>query len=227
MHSIYEKFLLALIMSLILCGCSGHNVRQGDRDYPASNPSPQYILKVYGTIDKRLHVKFASYWIVTNGKGWPVADGNCNYMPNYFEGLSNEYSVLIPVSPKIDSNNFAFEIAKDGFLPGRCGWMFSGLLVYTDNQVLDNLFSVEAAELLVAYNPYLTWWPRQYALESFGNYLDVSCKEDTYTDFQSAHGSGTFLNCFDTKSGKRIRALLKGGKTTTFELNIHSDGQPK
>lgn len=227
MYSNYEKFYLSLILSILLVGCAGHNVRLGDRDYPRINPEPKHILQVHGTIDNRLQIKFASYWIVTNGKVWPVSDGNCNYMPSYFEGVSNEYSALIPISPKINNDQFEFEIATDGFLPGRCGWMFSGLLVYTGNQVFDNLFSVEAAELIVAYNPYLPWWPRQYTLESIDNYLEVSCKEDTYTDFQSAHGSGTFLNCFDTKSGKRIRALLQEGKTNSFELHIHSGGKPK
>jgi hypothetical protein len=215
--------LLVPIVSLVLCGCAGHNVRLGDRDYPEINPDPKHLLQVHGTIDSKLHINFATYWIVTNGKVWPVSDGNCNYIPSYFEGVSNEYFAVIPVHPDIQDDHFEFQIASDGFYPGRCGWMFSGLLVYTDNQVLDNLFSVEAAELIVAYNPYLPWWPRKYTLESIDNHLDVSCKEDTYTDFQSGHGSGTFLNCFDTKSGKRIRALLQGGKINTFKLNIQSD----
>jgi hypothetical protein len=226
MYSIYKKLLLSLIMSLILCGCAGQDLRPEDRDYPKANSEPKHILQVHGTIDTRLHVKFASYWIVTNGKKWPVSDGNCNYMPNYLKGVSNQYFVVIPVTPRIDSDYFEFEIATDGFLPGRCGWMFSGLLAYTDNQVFDNLFSVEAAELIIAYNPYLPWWPRQYTMESIDNYLDVSCKEDTYSDFQSAHGSGPFLNCVDTVSGKRVRALLQEGTTTSFELHIHSGDKP-
>jgi hypothetical protein len=227
MYCIFKKLLLSLNISILFCGCAGHNVRPGDRDYPSAISEPKHLLLVHGTINTNLHIRFASYWIVTNGKVWPVSDGNCNYMPSYFEGVSNEYSVLVPVSPRISDDHYEFEIATDAFQPGRCGWMFSGLLVYTDKQVLDNLFSVEAAELIVAYNPYLPWWPRQYTLENIDNYLNVSCKEDTYTDFQSAHGSGTFLNCFDTKSGKRIRALLQEGKLTSFELNIQSNGKPK
>jgi hypothetical protein len=227
MNSIYKKFLLALILSLILCGCAGNNMRQGDLDFPRINPEPKHVLKIHGTIDSKLHVKFASYWIVTNGKAWPVSDANCNNIPNYYEGISNQYFVLIPVEPKINKDHYEFEIATDGFLPGRCGWIFSGLLAYTDKQVFDNLFSVEAAELIVAYNSYLSWWPRQYALESIGNHVEVSCKADTYSDFQSAHGSGPFLNCVDTKSGNRIRYLLHEGNTTSLELHIHSDGKPK
>jgi len=220
------KLFLSLIMSLILYGCAINDLRLGDRDYPIINPDPKHVLKVHGTIDPMLHVKFASYWIVTNGKTWPVSDANCNNMPNYFEGVSNQYFVLKPVTPWISKDHhYEFEIATDGFLPGRCGWIFSGLLAYTDKQVFDNLFSVEAAELIVAYNPYLAWWPRQNSLESIDNHLDVTCKVDNYSDFQSAHGSGPFLNCVDTKSGSRIRYLLHEGNTTSLELHIHSDGK--
>jgi len=227
MYSIYKKLLLALIVSIILSGCAGNDIRLGDQDYPIINPEPKHVLKIHGTIDKSLDVKFASYWIVTNGKRWPVSDANCNNMPNYSEGISNQYFVLIPIVPITNKDHYEFKIATDGFVPGRCGWIFSGLLAYTDKQVFNNLFSVEAAELIVAYNPYLPWWPQQYSLESIDNHLEVSCKVDSYSDFQSAHGSGPFLNCVDTKSGTRIRYLLHEGKTPSLELNIHSDGKPK
>jgi hypothetical protein len=218
----FYLLIIFLVLIVIMCtGCFDHNVRHGDRDYPVVNNQHKQALSVHGTIDPILNVKFASYWIVTNNVRWPVADGNCNYTFNWLEGVSDRYSVRQPITPTMHDNNYEFEIATDEFLPGRCGWKFSGILVYTNHQAYDSMFPIDAAELIVAYNPNLPNWAN--LIKTNENHLDLSCKNDAYTDGQSGHGSGPYLKCVDSKSHTRIRALLQEGETKSFELNIHND----
>ena len=55
-----------------------------------------------------------------------------------------------PLTPTMHGNAYTVDVKTDAFLPGRCGWKFSGLQVYTNGQTLKDRGSVESAELLVA-----------------------------------------------------------------------------
>lgn len=216
------RIMLALACLNLLLGCAGENVKKGDADFPTANPQAKHFLQVHGTIDDGVPVRFASFWVATNSKRWPVADGNCNYMFNRLEGVSDGYSVHIPITPKMENQQYTFQVATDAFLPGRCGWQFSGVLIYTDGQVFDNAFSVDAAELLVAHNPSLpNWAGMKVTVEP---HLDVTCGVNTYGISQAPH-DGIFMQCQDAVSRKKVRAQLREDLATpiNFELDIHRD----
>jgi len=225
MEGMNNKFLIVkCIISVAICtavvGCGGMNVRPGDKDYPQSNPNASAVLKVHGVVESDLPVRFAAYWVTTKGTSWPVADGNCNYMFNRFEGVTDTYSLVTPVVPVKNDDHYALELNTDELLPGRCGWKFSGLLIYTDGQVFDNGFSVDAAEILVAYAPFLPRWSGM--MQSMGNRMELSCKRLSYGASEAPH-DGIYLKCVDKDSAKKIRVLMHEGSPRSFEVNIHRD----
>ncbi|MDB0570742.1 hypothetical protein LBW59_08145 [Ralstonia solanacearum] len=207
----------AALVAISLAGCGSSDVRPGDLDYPQLNQNAFRTLEIHGIIESGTPVKFAAHWVSTRGKLWPVADGNCNYMFNRIEGVSSSYTAQIPIVPVIRDDHYSLELKTDAFVPGRCGWKFSGLLVYADGQVFDNRFSVDAAELLVAYNPSLPIWSGM--MQSSGGSADISCKTATYATYEAPH-SGVYLKCVDTTSKQKLRVTLPEDGSHAFELNI-------
>jgi hypothetical protein len=207
---------------VMLCGCAS-NVTPGDRDYPTANPNPSKVLEVHGRIEPSVPVRFFAYWIATRAKSYPVADGNCNYTFNWLEGVGDRYSVAVPVAITSKADSYVLSMNTDAFLPGRCGWKFSGLLVALDKQVFDNGFSVDEAELVVLYNPSLPNWAGM--LKSTDSHLDVACTPRSYNSSQAPH-DGVYMKCVDTASGKKIRALVSDKDSGAFELNINNSQRP-
>jgi len=220
-YSVPTFFLLA-VLAAALGGCAGTNVKPGDLDYPQENERASNVLEVHGTIDPGLPIKFATYWISTKAKSWPVADGNCNYMFNRLEGVSSTYTAHIPLKPEIRDGSYSVELKTDAFLPGRCGWRFSGLLVYTDDQVFDSLFSIDAAELLVDFNPSLPRWAGM--IQPTGERIDVLCETSKYLPSEAPH-DGTYLKCIDAVSRRKLRVTLHGNNPPSIELNIHRENR--
>ena len=50
------------LIALVVGGCSGRNVQPGDRDYPETNRSPEKFLRIHGTIDPALDLRFRIEW---------------------------------------------------------------------------------------------------------------------------------------------------------------------
>lgn len=224
---VYTRTIL-LIMSLALAGCDGSDVKKGDPDYPRPNPTPSMALQFHGSIDHGAQVKFASYWIVTNDKMWPVADGTCNYMGNKLEGVTAKYTLVSPIKPRMDGDQFDFSIFKDEFLPGRCGWKFSGVLVISDKRNINDIpfeeknSAIESSEIFVDYNPSLTNWSKDQLTTSTGNITEISCPI-TGASSPKESWDKSFSRCLDSNTKNRIRVRLDKQDNRTFEIKIHGE----
>ena len=208
-----------MLMTLI-SACNGSNIKKGDTDFPELNSNANQVLNIYGLIDENIQIRFAIRWITTKGKSWPVADGNCNFYTNRFEGAAGGYSFETPITPQILNGRYELRIATDAYQPGRCGWEFSGLLVYVAGQQFDSLFSIDSAELLVEPNTILPNWSGM--ITSTKNSLNVSCTAINTTPPETGR-AGVFMKCVDTNTGKKIRAKLQNNTSGDFEFNIQKD----
>ena len=197
-----------------MVACGGTDITKGDQKYPLANPQAKRTLQIRGLIDPSVTVRFSAYWDARNAK-----NSECGYLANWLEGVRNSYSVQIPIAPKIDDGHYELQVVTDEFLPGPCNWTFSGVLIHADGQVFDNMFSIDTSELIVANNPYLPRW-RNMLLPT-DRHLDVSCKVSKYTTADAPH-EGTYMQCLDTRSGKKIRALLQENDSSPIELDIRS-----
>jgi len=216
--------LLFLSAVLVLAGCDGSDVKKGDPDYPQSNPRPTAILKFHGSIDPGVEVRFASYWIATNYQKWPVADGNCNYMNNKIEGVTSKYTLLSPITLNISKDSFNFSVFKDEYLPGRCGWTFSGILVFSSKQnIADFSFeekepAIDAAELFVTYDPSSTSWPKDQVTIWNNNFVEILCS-NSLLPVSTSLLKNMILKCIDYRTRKKI--IVPINNENSFELKIH------
>lgn len=124
-----------------------------------------------------------------------------------------------PLTPTMHGNAYTVDVKTDAFLPGRRGWKFSGLLVYTNGQTLKDRGSVESAERLVAAfdEKSLPNWAGM--IHATGNRLDVSC--ETATDPIEHPNDKAYLECVDTVSKRVVRLTLRDSDLHSVELNIH------
>ncbi len=118
---IMKRQLIVTTLGVFLVACA--NVRPGDRDYPARNPSANQLIQTT--------ILVPNGWLISNviarfdpkdgGIYNPMTGGLvCGYMVG--PGASVPYHVDASLSLTQQGTIYTFIIPADQFLDGRCGW---------------------------------------------------------------------------------------------------------
>jgi hypothetical protein len=97
---------------------------QSDPDYPSENPSPARIVRVHGTISAPLTLSLTADYAATPRVGCTATS---SWVAGAIEGATWPLTVRLPIDLAQHGNEYTAELAVDRFLPGRCGWHFSGV----------------------------------------------------------------------------------------------------
>ncbi|PRC90571.1 hypothetical protein [Solimicrobium silvestre] len=226
MYFNFKDWFSIILLSTSLTACAtGGNVEPGDADYPKINAYANSVLKIHGTNPDGVPIKFAIAWAATNIHGYPVADGTCNWKSNWFEGVTTGYYVSLPIDASTKGGEYEFKVNTDAFIPGRCGWKFFGIEVYSGNQIHQKGFAFDPAAILVSKNAHLPNWAGMIQKES--TKVDISCRVHAYMDAVDLSPNmtiteGDYLDCLDTDTSKKIRIILPDTINPDIELNIHA-----
>jgi hypothetical protein len=124
--------LLALPIATAL-GFSRGDYKPGGKEYPRPNPSPTKRFIIHGTIDSALQIEFDAIYRVTNKA--------CMHstLSSYIEGAGTlAPSASVPLAMQRESTQFQVNVSIDGVFPGRCGWVFQGVIGRTKEQDIFN-----------------------------------------------------------------------------------------
>jgi hypothetical protein len=123
------------VSTITACAEPTRNIEKGDRDYPISNPNPKSFIFLHGTIEPSLDVKASAVWSVPYaGIHAEKTKDSCTYYINRLEGVTERYTVSEPLTLEREGDSFSVKVARDGMLPGRCGWGLFGIQISVGSQ---------------------------------------------------------------------------------------------
>jgi hypothetical protein len=116
--------LCALMLSgaaaaFTLLGCRMSNVGANDRDYPKVNPHPQRAVELRVSVPATLRVRFDANYST------PPYTGDCHFTVGV--GAEAPFAVSMPVELHGAGEQQSAIVTIDRYLPGRCGWYFTGI----------------------------------------------------------------------------------------------------
>jgi len=123
--------LLAVVLALFGCGAPqmavthiGGDLTPSDFKYPDKNPTPSQSFVINGVITGELDVKLTALYI-TNGSTF--CRTTSSFIAGSVEGATSPSLAELPLPLMRDGNRFSAAVTVDAFLPGACGWQFSGV----------------------------------------------------------------------------------------------------
>jgi len=155
-----RNWLLATCFAAF-CGCTiskhGNNLEASDPDYPEANASASQRVFIRGlvppTFDLALDAIYsADYW-----------SGRCNFYPDTgaaLNGASFPKSVRLPLKLDRESDTYKTEAVVDRYLPGYCGWRFSGVVAKLSKRELRSISNLVVSPLRDSY-PYESLRPKE------------------------------------------------------------------
>ena len=101
------------------------NVKEGDWDYPQLIPNPSSFLRIRGTVDSSLDLKFLVHWTAQNRS----CHYNDSFLDRILEGPGPWYSVAWPLRVEREGEEISINVVRDQVWPGRCMWTFGGVSI--------------------------------------------------------------------------------------------------
>jgi hypothetical protein len=124
----------ALVVSLTLFQGCRHlgtpEVAPGTSNYPQKNAGPIRQVSIRGTVAPTLKIALSAIY---QGKVAADCYKTTVFSGEIFEGQTNPLQVTLPLSVSRDGDKFSATIEVDRFVPGKCGWHFTGVLVQVSN----------------------------------------------------------------------------------------------
>jgi hypothetical protein len=125
------KSLIIVLTASLIGGC-GHSayqtseIKPGEPDYPAKNPTPTHLIQFTAKIPATLSVEFAAGYRASANAGSGISSGiACQREVGL--GVSSPLSLSVPIDLTRSGDSYRGTFAIDWFQPGRCDWGFQGL----------------------------------------------------------------------------------------------------
>jgi hypothetical protein len=128
-----QALVLLTISFATASGFSPGDYKPGGKEFPRPNPSPTNRFIIRGTIDSALQIEFDAIYGVTNKR--------CMHstLSSYIEGAGTAApSAVIPLAMQREGTQFQIDASIDAVLPGRCRWVFQGIIGRTTGEDIFN-----------------------------------------------------------------------------------------